>query len=109
MWFLYAVNNDPTYFPEPDIFKPERFLDKQGAYCKNERHIPFGIGKRGCPGEVLSRAELFLFVTRLIQQFRISAVSQDAPSLKGLPGFVFYPMPFDLLAEEREGKANKDH
>ena len=37
---------------------------------KNERLIPFGIGKRTCMGELLARNEIFLFAINLIQRIQ---------------------------------------
>ena len=39
----YIVNN-PRVFPDPEKFNPERFLDSQGKYVKNEQNIIFGTG-----------------------------------------------------------------
>ncbi|NER52843.1 MAG: cytochrome P450, partial [Symploca sp. SIO1A3] len=46
LYFNYGINNDPEYFPEPETFKPERFLNKEGVYCKDEHLVFFGVGKR---------------------------------------------------------------
>ena len=32
-------------FPEPDVLKPERHLDADGQFVKNENITPFGVGK----------------------------------------------------------------
>ncbi len=42
---LWAVFRDPKLWPEPDQFKPERFLDGEGKAVKPEELIPFSIGK----------------------------------------------------------------
>jgi cytochrome P450 len=39
----YIVNN-PKVFPNPEKFNPDRFLDSQGKYIKNEHNIIFGTG-----------------------------------------------------------------
>ncbi|KAF0306383.1 Cytochrome P450 2C28 [Amphibalanus amphitrite] len=68
---LMAVHMDEKHFPEPEVFRPERFLDDQGRVKPNRALMPFSVGKRSCLGEALARAELFLFVTGLLQRFTI--------------------------------------
>ena len=58
------------YWGDGQVFRPERFLDEAGRVIKDERLIPFSIGKRQCLGETLAKTELFLFFTALVQQFR---------------------------------------
>ena len=41
---LYHIMRDPDYWTDPDTFKPERFLNGSEV-IKEERLIPFGIGK----------------------------------------------------------------
>ena len=40
-------------------------------YVKNERLVPFGIGKRYCMGELLARNEVFLFTSDLLQRIKL--------------------------------------
>ncbi|KAK3739740.1 hypothetical protein RRG08_020170 [Elysia crispata] len=53
---------------DPEKFSPERFLDAQGILKQPEQFIPFGIGRRACPGESLAKMELFLFLSSLVQR-----------------------------------------
>ena len=41
---VYTVFNNPQHFPEPQAFKPERFLDQDGNLKRIDALIPFGIG-----------------------------------------------------------------
>ena len=61
--------HDPDIFDSPDLFKPERFLDSSGHYLSTRLpgYIPFGIGRRKCPGEKLAYADLFLIIVNLLQ------------------------------------------
>uniref|UniRef100_A0A914VWT8 unspecific monooxygenase n=1 Tax=Plectus sambesii TaxID=2011161 RepID=A0A914VWT8_9BILA len=70
---LYAHHNDSQFFPEPDSFKPCRFLTIDGKLDSDAAQlvIPFGVGKRRCVGENLARQELSLLIGRLLQKFEI--------------------------------------
>lgn len=70
---VWAVHNDPTLWEEPSKFDPTRFMNKDGTLIqpKPEYLIPFSIGKRMCPGEILASVEIFLYITCLLQKYRI--------------------------------------
>lgn len=42
---------DPEHFPEPNKFKPERFINKDHQFESDPHVMPFSIGKRQCPGK----------------------------------------------------------
>lgn len=53
---LYGCQHDEATWGDPDIFRPERWLSSDGLeFKKDERSIPFSIGKRICPAEHLVR------------------------------------------------------
>ncbi|PVD36528.1 hypothetical protein C0Q70_03513 [Pomacea canaliculata] len=71
---IWSMNRDPTAWEDPEVFRPERFLDDEGqllppTHPTRWRFLPFGIGKRSCPGENFARSRAFLYVTTLLQQF----------------------------------------
>ncbi|GJQ81527.1 Cyp6a9 [Trypoxylus dichotomus] len=45
-----AVQRDPEYYPNPDVFDPERFSEENKAMSKENAYIPFGAGPRKCIG-----------------------------------------------------------
>ncbi|KAF0299042.1 Methyl farnesoate epoxidase [Amphibalanus amphitrite] len=61
---LRAVHMDETHWEEPAAFRPDRFLDGQGQFRADERHVAFGVGRRRCPAETVARQELLLFTWR---------------------------------------------
>ena len=79
---LMSVMHDPVHFPEPHSFKPERFLDDNGKYKHDDHVIPFGVGKRYCPGQSLAEKEFFLFLVGVLQKFDITS-----PAMQKLPSY----------------------
>ena len=55
---LMHVMLDPEYFPYPHAFSPDQLIDERGSFEHGERVIPFGIGKRYCPGQSLEAKDL---------------------------------------------------
>ena len=68
--FLWYILNDPAYWIDPRNFRPERFLDADGQFARDERLIPFLVGRRQCIGMALAQTELFLFFANLVREFR---------------------------------------
>ncbi|KAK6139007.1 hypothetical protein DH2020_027253 [Rehmannia glutinosa] len=50
---VWAIHNDPKNWDDAKQFKPERFEGVEG-YRDGFRLMPFGSGRRGCPGEGLA-------------------------------------------------------
>ncbi|XP_078166378.1 cytochrome P450 76M5-like [Carex rostrata] len=47
----WAIGHNPQVWKEPDVFRPERFLEKQIVFHGKEcEFLPFGSGRRSCPG-----------------------------------------------------------
>ncbi|XP_051131705.1 cytochrome P450 736A117-like [Andrographis paniculata] len=76
----WAVGRDPASWDEPDTFKPERFvgssIDFKGV---DFELIPFGAGRRGCPGIGFAMANIELVLANLINKFE-----WELPNLEGL-------------------------
>lgn len=94
---LHAVHMDPNVWEDPDVFRPERFLDKDNHLVGHERVIPFSVGRRSCLGEVLARQEVFLFVAGLVQNFTIKPPEgQDEIVVGKHTGVTMAPTPFQV-------------
>ena len=68
----YPNHFDPKFWHDPHNFRPGRWLDPlTGTFTSVNSHmLPFGIGRRGCPGEPIARNSAWTFVAAFIQHFR---------------------------------------
>ncbi|OVA20403.1 Cytochrome P450 [Macleaya cordata] len=68
---VYAIGRDKDSWVDADTFKPSRFLEEGAADFKgsNFEFIPFGSGRRSCPGMQLGLYGLELTVAHLVHCF----------------------------------------
>ncbi|KAI3985300.1 hypothetical protein MKX01_033614 [Papaver californicum] len=67
---VWAMGRDPTIWRDPISFNPERFLDSKVEYRGQDFElIPFGSGRRSCPGLPLAHRMVHLIVGLLLQSF----------------------------------------
>ncbi|OCT81364.1 cytochrome P450 2K6 [Xenopus laevis] len=98
---LASVLRDEKYFEKPYEFYPQHFLNSEGHFVKNEAFLPFSAGRRSCAGETLARMELFLFFTRLLQNFTFQASPGQELDLTPAVGGTTPPKPHTVCALSR--------
>ncbi|XP_042008861.1 cytochrome P450 736A117-like [Salvia splendens] len=66
----WAIGRDLVSWDEPETFKPERFLNSSIDFKGLDFElIPFGGGRRGCPGIALASAGMELLLADLVRKF----------------------------------------
>ncbi len=102
---VYAVHMNPEIFPEPEKFKPSRFIEN-GHLVNTQYVLQFSTGPRKCIGSMMARSEFFLLISNILQSFTLKppkgapGVSSDTftpdPDMFGIK-----PKPFKLCAIPR--------
>ncbi|KAL9235605.1 hypothetical protein vseg_010350 [Gypsophila vaccaria] len=66
----WAIQRHPDSWDDPDEFQPERFLDSSIDMKGNDlKFIPFGAGRRGCPGISFAIVKAELVLANLVGHF----------------------------------------
>lgn len=73
---IYLVHHDPSIYPDPHAFIPERFLERE--YSPYE-FLPFGGGARRCIGMALSFLEMKIVLGTLLRELRFRALTPGVP------------------------------
>jgi cytochrome P450 len=101
---VYVIHRDPAVWEDPTEFRPERFEDGK---AEGRLLMPFGMGRRKCPGETLALRTVGLVLGTLIQCFdwdRVDGAEVDVTESGGLT----IPMAVPLEAMCRPRGAMRD-
>nr|ANC70233.1 flavone 6-hydroxylase [Erigeron breviscapus] len=94
-WLMVNISNlqrDPKIWSDPSMFRPERFLDETHLNVdvkgRNFELIPFGAGRRYCPGIALALQMLHIVLATLLQNFDMSAPNDEPVDMTGSAGLI---------------------
>jgi cytochrome P450 len=86
---LWKLHRDPNIWSNPLEFQPERFLKEHAnldVRGQDFEYVPFGSGRRMCPGISLALQVLHLTLARLLHGFEMGTVSDALIDMSEGPG-----------------------
>ena len=73
-----AILHDPEIYPDPEEFKPERFLNEDGSIQDDPTlALVYGIGKRICPGRHFVDATIFIVASSVLSVFNVTKAKDE--------------------------------
>ncbi|MEO7328974.1 MAG: cytochrome P450 [Minicystis sp.] len=84
---IYGIHRRPDVYPDPEVFRPERFLGKK---TDPYSWFPFGGGVRRCLGMAFAMYELKIVLATVLRRVHLRLV-KPAPLAVVLRSFVFAP------------------
>lgn len=74
-----SVQRDPTLWPNPLQFDPDRFSPQNSKDRDRWQYVPFGGGPRSCIGDHFAMLEATLAIATIIRNVRITALEAEFP------------------------------
>ncbi|KAI0056050.1 cytochrome P450 [Artomyces pyxidatus] len=110
----WAILHDPELYPDPDEFKPERYLTDDGKKVREDPNLTaaFGYGKRLCPGRHIADDTLFIVTALVVATYSIEnakdALGNVIPIEREFTGTIIrYPKDFKCSILPRSAKAEE--
>jgi cytochrome P450 len=73
-----AILHNPELYPDPEEFKPERFLNEDGSVRDDPAlSLAFGVGKRICPGRHFVDATIFIAASSVLSVFSVTKAKDE--------------------------------
>ena len=103
---LFQIHTNEREWPEPNRFKPERFLTDDGKFVgwtKRSAFMPFGLGRRECAGIAFAKIMLFTFAATLLHRlkFELPEGAEKPSEEPQTLAIVASPVNFKVVAKQR--------
>jgi cytochrome P450 len=73
----WVAHRDPRWWREPEVFRPERWLDGSTKDLPKYAYFPFGGGPRICIGNTFAMMETVIVLAEMARRFRFERVSRE--------------------------------
>ncbi|CAH0595500.1 unnamed protein product [Chrysodeixis includens] len=79
---IYHMHYNPDYFPDPEEYKPERFLPENKRDVKPYTFFPYGEGPRICIGSRFAKMQVMSGIITILKEYRVELDEKMPQSLK---------------------------
>jgi cytochrome P450 len=76
--FPYITQRHPKWWPDAEVFRPERFAPENSAARPRYAYLPFGAGPRTCVGLNFAMTEILAVLALILQRFRLQLAIDPA-------------------------------
>ncbi|KAJ7053961.1 cytochrome P450 [Mycena amicta] len=104
---IWAMCYDESIYPEPEKFKPERFLDADGQLTNNPMDVlAYGHGRRVCAGRYMAEETVWAAIVSILSTFDVAKAKDASGKEVDIPGgfsdgLIVHPEPFECSITPR--------
>ncbi|XP_022824884.1 cytochrome P450 6B2-like isoform X4 [Spodoptera litura] len=102
---VYYLHHNPKFYPEPEEFRPERFLGEEKKNIVPYTYMPFGEGPRLCIGMRFAKMQMLAGLITMLKKYRLELADGMPTKLKfKAQSFITHPVGgIRIKFIEREG------
>ncbi|KAI0647953.1 cytochrome P450 [Trametes meyenii] len=98
----WAIARDPEVYPDPEAFKPSRWLNEKGKMKEDLKFFNWGFGRRMCPGNHVAERSVFINTALTLWAFEISEdPTRPIDTMAIRDGTLAHPLPFVVRFKPR--------
>ncbi|KIL71197.1 hypothetical protein M378DRAFT_154689 [Amanita muscaria Koide BX008] len=108
---VWSITRNEERYPEPELFRPERYFTEDGTLNKDTVSYAFGFGRRICPGRHLAENSVWLMIASVLATFDISKARDehgneiDVDDQAFTDTLAMHPLPFKCSITPRSQQA----
>uniref|UniRef100_A0A665TZN8 unspecific monooxygenase n=1 Tax=Echeneis naucrates TaxID=173247 RepID=A0A665TZN8_ECHNA len=104
---VWPLQRDPQLWPEPELFKPERFSKENKGSIDPYTYMPFGAGPRNCIGMRFALVMMKLALVEILQRYSFAACKEtEIPLELDIQGLLAPKRPIKLKLVPRSEPSN---
>uniref|UniRef100_T1J9R0 Cytochrome P450 n=1 Tax=Strigamia maritima TaxID=126957 RepID=T1J9R0_STRMM len=106
---VYAIHHNPEFYPNPNVFNPERFSPEMKADRNPFTYLPFGEGPRNCIAKRFALLEAKLVIVHMLYNYRFQTCKETDYPLKMYMGTgLLQPESVKLVLQKRMDQPHFD-
>ncbi|XP_013112454.1 cytochrome P450 6g1 isoform X1 [Stomoxys calcitrans] len=95
----YAIHRDPLYWPNPEVFDPERFSPQNKEGISPYAYLPFGLGPRSCMGGRLGLLISKVGVLYFLKNYEVRQCPQTVEKMSFNPNMLTLECKDDIILQ----------
>ncbi|XP_012231820.1 probable cytochrome P450 6a14 [Linepithema humile] len=89
---IYAIQRDPSIYPEPEVFDPERFSEEVVKTRHPMSYFPFGDGPRNCIGARFAIYQTKIGLIKILRKYKVETCEKTPiPYINNPKAFLLAP------------------